>query len=199
MTEIKLLLFDFGGVIAPEGFQLGILKLAFKFNISFKQMYEIAGYKGGLESGYTAGKISEREYWDIVARALNTDEDLMKYRYLFIDNFPPRIDMMELIKTLREEFKVAIFSDQTNWLYDIDKIYGFMSRFDYCFVSYDLGYTKYDDEFYMIPTDTTSIKPENMLLFDDKKRVIDKASGFGIKGHVFTSVDDCKEYLDKLK
>ena len=57
--DIELLLFDFGGVLAPEGFQLGILKLAQEFNVSFEEMYRIAGYKAGLESGYTAGKVGE--------------------------------------------------------------------------------------------------------------------------------------------
>ncbi|MGM0442371.1 MAG: hypothetical protein ACQEQC_08125, partial [Elusimicrobiota bacterium] len=74
LKDIKLVLFDYGGVIAPEGFQLGILKLAHKFDKTFREMYEIAGYRSGLENGYTEGKASEDSYWENMADLLGTDE-----------------------------------------------------------------------------------------------------------------------------
>lgn len=197
--DIKLILFDFGGVIAPEGFQLGILKLSIEFNIPFKEMYNIVGYQAGLESGYTAGKINEEEYWKIVAGKLNIDRDLSSYKYVFLDNFQPRSEMIDLIKRLHSDYKVGIFSDQTNWIHDINEKYDFFKHFDYRFISYDSGFTKYDDEFYKVPSKETGIKPEEIIIIDDKQRVINKASEFGLKGYLFTSIQACREYLSDLK
>ncbi|MFC2061313.1 HAD-IA family hydrolase [Elusimicrobiota bacterium] len=197
--DIELILFDFGGVLAPEGFQLGILKLAHVFNKSFEEMYNVAGYKAGRESGYTAGLIDEDEYWKIVAKMLGEDKDLKPYRYVFLDNFQPRDGMVELIGKLRKDYKTGLFSDQTNWLYDLDEKYNFMQLFDFDFVSCKLHFTKHDDEFYKIPAEKTGIPPDKIIVIDDKPRVIDKCIQAGMHTHLFTSIEDCCEYLTNLK
>lgn len=195
----ELILFDFGGVLASEGFQMGILKLAWKFNRSYSEMYDIAGYKAGLESGFRAGKITEKEYWQIVAKHLGVEEDLSQYKYVFLDNFTPRVGMIELVDKLRLDYKVGIFSDQTNWIYEIDKKYDFFKHFDYKFISYDLGYTKHDDEFYRIPSKETGIQPQKIIIVDDNSRVVKKAKKLGLNSYEFTSIQACKEYLSNLK
>ncbi|MFH1414813.1 MAG: hypothetical protein ABIH89_01845 [Elusimicrobiota bacterium] len=197
--DIKLILFDFGGVIAPEGFQLGILKLSMEFGRPFEEMYRIAGYKAALESGYTAGKTGEDEYWKIVAGALDLDKDLSSYNYVYLDNFQPRTEMIELFKKIHHTYKLGIFSDQTNWIYDIDNMYPFMDHFDYKFISYDLGFTKHDDEFYRIPAVSTGIDPARILVIDDKQRVIDNCIKAGMNGYLFTSIEGCREYISALK
>jgi len=197
--EAELILFDFGGVIAPEGFQLGVLKLAQEFNMTFEEMYEIAGYQAGIELGFTAGKVSEAEYWKHVAKLLNTDRDMTKYRDFILDNFQPRSRMLELVKKLRHDYKVGIFSDQTNWIYELDSKYNFLSFFDHIFVSYDVGYTKLDDNFYHVPAKQTGIDPAKILIVDDKPRVIKRIEQAGMKGYLFTFVSECSEYLLNLK
>ena len=195
--EISLILFDFGGVIAPEGFQLGVLKLALEFGIPFEKMYELAGNRAALESGYSRGKISEKEYWKILAGLMGTDKDLMEYRYVFLDNFQPRKDMMSLIKKLRPDYDLGIFSDQTNWIYDLDEKYDFMKYFDYKFISFDTGYTKHDDQFYNMPSSRTDIKKENILVVDDKPRVIERVIKSGMNGYRFTSVSEFSGFILK--
>ena len=196
--NIKLLLLDFGGVIAPEGFQLGILQLAMKYGIPFREMYRICSRTAGLESGYTAGKISEGEYWNIVARELGTDDDMSVYRDIFLDNFQPRHEMLKVVDGMREHMKTGIFSDQTNWIHELDDIYSFFRYFDYRCISFDVGFTKYDTEFYRIPSGDTGIEPENILLIDDKKRVIDMAESAGMNGYQFTSINKCRDFLISL-
>ncbi|MGM0441995.1 MAG: HAD-IA family hydrolase, partial [Elusimicrobiota bacterium] len=151
-----------------------------------------AGYRSGLENGYTEGKASEDSYWENMADLLGTDEDLKKYRYVYLDNFQPREYMLELIKKLDEEasFQLGIFSDQTNWIYELDEMYDFFKYFDYFCISYDKGYTKHDREFYDIPAKETGISPEKILLVDDKQRVVDNAREHGMKAHLFTSIKD---------
>lgn len=196
--DIKLILFDYGGVIAPEGFQLGVLKLAQEFNVNFEKMYEIAGYEAGLKLGFTAGQNDERAYWNHVAKLLNTDQDLMNYRYVYLDNFQPRDGMIEIIKQVRKYYDLGIFSDQTNWIYELNDKYGFFKYFKYKFISFDLGTTKHEMNLYSIPTKRTGIKPENILLIDDKQKVIDRATEAGLKGYRFTSIEKCTKYLNQL-
>lgn len=192
-----MVLFDFGGVIAPEGFQLGILKLAQKFDKTFRKMYEIAGYRAGLDNGYTAGKATEDDYWKTIADILDTGKNLKKYRYVYLDNFQPRKAMLDLIRKINNEyeFKLGIFSDQTNWIYELDDEFDFFKYFDYFCISYDKGYTKHDQKFYDIPARETEIPPKNILLFDDKIRVIESARDHGMQARLFTSIKDSWNYF----
>ncbi|MFC2091864.1 HAD-IA family hydrolase [Elusimicrobiota bacterium] len=196
--ELKLILFDYGGVIAPEGFQLGILNLSLKFGISYSRMYNIAGYEASLKSGFTAGKIDESRYWEILADLLQTKEDLSDLKYLFLDNFQPRALMIDLIKDLKNYFKTGIFSDQTNWIYELDSKYDFFKYFDYKFISYDQGFTKHDDEFFSIPLRHTGMDPEQILIIDDKQRVVEKAKQFGYKTYHFTAIESCISFLETI-
>jgi HAD superfamily hydrolase (TIGR01509 family) len=192
--NVKMVLFDYGGVIAPEGFQLGILKLAHIFDRPFEEMYEIAGYLSGLDNGYTAGKTTEDNYWRSIAEILGVPDDLEKYRYVYLDNFQPRAGMVELIETI-DNYQLGIFSDQTNWIYELDKLHDFMRYFNYLCISCDKGYTKHDQNFYDIPAKETGIPAAKILLIDDKIRVIENARRHGIQGYHFTSVEACRSYL----
>ncbi|MEA3507191.1 MAG: HAD-IA family hydrolase [Elusimicrobiota bacterium] len=195
--DIKLILFDYGGVIAPEGFQLGILKLAHIFGKSFDEMYDIAGYRSGLDNGYTTGKTDEDHYWKSIADILRVPDDLKKYRYVYLDNFQPRAGMIEIINSI-DDHQLGIFSDQTNWIYELDRTYDFMRLFNYLCISCDKGYTKHDEEFYDIPSKETGIPAENILLIDDKPRVIENARSHGMKGYHFTSIDECRTCLNEI-
>ncbi len=195
LNGVKMIIFDYGGVLAPEGFQLGILKMAQKFNMSFSEMYDIAGYKAGIGTGYTAGKASENKYWQTISNLLNTDEDLMPCRNLILDNFQPREDMIKLVKGLSEKYKIGLFSDQTNWLYELDEKYDFLKYFSYKCISFEKGLTKHDAGFYRIPYEETGLRPEEILLVDDKPRVAGITRKHGMKAFVFTTVKSCLEFF----
>lgn len=192
---VKMVMFDYGGVIAPEGFQLGILKMAQKFDISFEEMYEIAGNKAGRHSGYTAGKVGEDVYWKKIAALLDVDKDLSFCREFFLDNFQPRSDMLELIRNLSKNYKLGLFSDQTNWIYELNKKYDFMRFFNYLCISFDKGLTKHDDGFYLLPPKEMALEPGEILLIDDKPRVIHKAATHAMKAELFTTVARCRNFF----
>lgn len=198
LEDIELILFDFGGVIAPEGFQLGVLKLAHIYGKSFEEMYRIAGYDAGIDTGYTSGKAPEEVYWESVSRILGENGNMPRCRDFFLDNFEPRKDMVRLVSELSRKKRLGIFSDQTSWIYEIDSRVPFLKYFDYKCISFEKGYTKHDDEFYLIPSKETGIAPDKILLIDDKKRVIERAESFGMNGYLFVFIRDCISFLSPL-
>jgi len=198
-NQIKVILLDFGGVISPEGFQLGILKLSKKYGKDYDEMYEIVGRKALVRSGYIRGKGPEEKFWEEIAKELNIDENLMGYRSLMLDNFIPRKEVIDTVIKLKDKFKWGIFSDQTNWIYEADEKYDFLKYFDYKFISYDLGYTKYDDEFYRIPYKEIKLPPENIFIVDDKQRVLDRAKEFGYHTFRFDSIQSFLDFVYQIK
>jgi len=195
-NKIRAVLLDFGGVIASEGFQFGVLNLSRRYGKDYDDMYEIVSKKAMVGSGYVSGKGSEQEFWKIVAKELETDENLMECRSMILDNFIPRKEVIDTVLKFKNKFIWGVFSDQTNWIYEIDEKYDFLKYFDYKFISYDLGYTKYNDEFYRIPYKELKLTAENILIVDDKQRVLDKAKEFGYNTFRFDSI---KGFLDFIK
>ena len=195
--KIKMFLFDFGGVISPEGFQIGLLKIAQEIGRDFEVVREIAVNKAGLATGYFAGKAAENDFWDALSEGLGLDYSLKPLRYHFIDNFITRSQVTRLIKGLSHFYTVALFSDQTNWIYEVDTVYPFLHIFDHKFISCNSGYTKLDDKFYRLPEEKTGIPPKETMLIDDKDSVLAKANKLGFNTHKFTSVADFKEFIVK--
>jgi len=197
-NQIKVILLDFGGVISPEGFQLGVLKLSKIYGKGFEEMYEIVGRKAMVESGYIRGEILEREFWEEIAKELDTDENLMECRSMILDNFIPRKEVIDTVIKLKDKFKWGIFSDHTNWIYEVDEKYDFFKYFDYKFISYELGYTKYDDEFYRIPYKEIKLPAKNILIVDDKQRVLDKAKEFEYNTFRFDSIQGFLDFIEEI-
>jgi HAD superfamily hydrolase (TIGR01509 family) len=197
-NQIKVILIDFGGVISPEGFRLGVLHLSKIYAKGYDEMHEIVAVKALRKSGYLEGKSSEKEFWKVIAKELNVNENLMRCRNLMLDNFIPRKEVIDIIE-LKDKFKWGIFSDQTNWIYEIDEKYNFLKYFDYKFISYDLGYTKYDDEFYRIPYKEIKLPAENILIVDDKQRVLDRAKEFGYHTFRFNSIQSFLDFIEQIE
>jgi HAD superfamily hydrolase (TIGR01509 family) len=198
-NKIKVILLDFGGVISPEGFRLGVLHLSKIYGNSYDEMHEIAAAKALKESGYLIGKNSEKEFWKVIAKELNVNEDLMGHRNLILDNFVPRKEIIDTVIELKDKFKWGIFSDQTNWIHEVDEEYDFMQYFDYKFISYDLGYTKSDDEFYRIPCREIKLPAENILIVDDKQSVLDRAKEFGYHTFRFDAIQGFLDFIYQIE
>jgi len=199
LNRVRVVLLDFGGVISPEGFQLGVLKLSKRYGKNYAKMYEITSKKAMVGSGYISGKVSEKEFWKVVAKELRTDENLMKCRSLMLDNFIPRKEVIDTVIKLKDRFIWGVFSDQTNWIYEINEKYDFLKHFDFKFISYDLGYTKYNDEFYITPSQEIKLPPENILIIDDKQRVLDKAKEFGYHIFRFDSIQGFLDFIAQIQ
>jgi FMN phosphatase YigB (HAD superfamily) len=198
-NQIKVILLDFGGVISPEGFRLGVLHLSKIYAKDYDEMHEIVAVKASRKSGYLEGKSSEKEFWKVVAKELNVNENLMRCRNLMLDNFITRKEIIDTVIELKDKFKWGIFSDQTNWIYEVDKKYNFLQYFDYKFISYDLGYTKYDDKFYKIPFKEIKIPAKNILIVDDKQGVLDRAKEFGYNTFRFDSIQGFLDFIEQIK
>jgi HAD superfamily hydrolase (TIGR01509 family) len=197
--RIKVILLDFGGVISPEGFRLGVLHLSKFYGKEYDTMHEIVAVKALRKSGYLSGKSSEKEFWKVIANELNVNENLMGRRDLILDNFVPRKEIINIVIELKDKYKWGIFSDQTNWIYEVDEKYDFLKYFDYKFISYDLGYTKYDDEFYRIPYKEIKLSAENILIVDDKQEVLDRAKEFGYHTFRFNSIKGFLNFISQIQ
>ena len=131
-----------------------------------------------------------REHSGITA---NNDE----LRQEILTRFIPRDWMLEIIRSLRQQEKViAILSDQTDWLDQLDARYHFFQYFDAVFNSFHLGKTKRDPAIFAEILSALEANGKETLFVDDNISHIDRATAAGLQTHHFTDRD---RFMKKLK
>lgn len=199
MIMINAVLFDFGGVIAEEGFREGMMAIAIKKNLDEQAFFRTAEeiiYK----TGYVTGKAKEKIFWDALSRETGVKEDYRRLRIEVLRRFVLRPGMLALVEKLRDQGLVtALLSDQTNWLDEIDGKKPFYNRFDYVFNSYVLGKSKRDPSIFRDVAKIIGVNPHLILFVDDNARNIKRASEAGLKTIHFTSIEDFKTQLEAAK
>ncbi|MCP4714438.1 MAG: HAD family phosphatase [Deltaproteobacteria bacterium] len=178
---ISLVLFDFGGVVAEEGFRDGLAAIAATYNIDppafHQQAVEIIG-----SSGYLTGTCSEARFWNQLRSATGiggTDDSL---RRKILSRFTLRPWMLTLAQSLREQsIATAMLSDQTNWLDELNEADHFFSSFDRIFNSYHLGISKFaDPAIYLQIVKEMKHAPATSLFIDDNPKNISDAHQQGL-------------------
>ena len=196
---MKAVLFDFGGVIAAEGFREGMMSIAKKKNLDEQAFFRTAEeiiYK----TGYVTGKAKEKVFWETLSKETGVKDDYRRLRIEILRRFVLRPEMPSLVKKLRDQgLVVAILSDQTNWLDEINRKKPFYSLFDYVINSYVLGKSKRDPSVFRDVAKIIGIKPHLMLFVDDNNQNTKRASETGMRAIQFTTTEDFKTQLETVK
>jgi putative hydrolase of the HAD superfamily len=196
MAMIKAVLFDFGGVLAEEGFREGLMAIARKKNLDEQSFFKTAEeiiYK----TGYVTGKVKEKIFWENLARETGVKDDYRRLRLEILRRFVLRPGMLSLAGKIRDAgMIVAILSDQTNWLDEINSKKPFYNRFDYVFNSYVLGKSKKDSSVFRDVAKIIGINPHLILFVDDNSHHIKRASEAGLRTIHFTNIENFKSQFE---
>jgi putative hydrolase of the HAD superfamily len=189
--EYSVIMFDFGGVIAEEGFVKGMEEIAKKCGLDPKVVVE-AATDILYDSGYICGKTAEKEFWSAFKKRFSldnySDEEL---REEVLRRFVIRPWTLDLIRTLRSsDIKVVLLTDQTNWIEEINEETPFYDMFDHVFNSYRLGKCKHDGTIFKEILNILGVDPKDIILVDDRRRNITLAEEYGIKGILYKSKDE---------
>jgi putative hydrolase of the HAD superfamily len=93
---------------------------------------------------------------------------------------------------------VAILSDQTNWLDELNQRSPFHHRFHYVFNSFHLGKTKRDPSIFSDICDKLGLKPDEVLFVDDNLDNIKSASTQGLRTIHFKNVNEFEEEFQRF-
>ena len=178
---IRAVLFDFGGVIAEEGFYKGLRVIAEENGLApeafFKVSEEIIH-----RIGYVTGRATEREYWDAVRKQTGIRRDDGYLREQVLSRFVIRQDMLDYADSLRASGKLAcILSDQTDWLDELERRRPFFSHFDRIFNSYYIGKSKRDASLFTDVCQDLGVLPDNAVFVDDNPGNVARALSIGLR------------------
>jgi putative hydrolase of the HAD superfamily len=163
-TRVRAVLFDYGGVLAEEGFRHGLYAIAQRNGIDPVSFYR-AARDTAYQRGYFTGHENEagfwrqvRESWKIRGRDRALTDEILR-RYVL------RPDMLEIVGALKSQcYLTAILSDHGDWLDRLETRDTFYGKFDRVFVSYRLGKTKRDASLFGDVVHAIGIPPQAVLL-----------------------------------
>ena len=196
--SIKAVFFDFGGVLAEEGFRQGLMAIGRDSGLDPHVFFETAT-RLIYETGYVIGEADEKAYWDSIRRETGIEGAHDELRAQLLGRFILRPRMLEIVRRLKAEVgMVCILSDQTNWLDELDEKHGFFVEFDRVFNSYHLGKGKTDSDLFSEVAAELGLAPEDVLFIDDNRGHVDRARSVGMKAFFFSSVEALERELSDL-
>jgi len=194
---IKAIMFDFGGVLAEEGFREGLKAIAEKNGLDPDLFYETAK-ELIYESGYVTGRSDESTYWSILREKTGITGSNEELRQEILKRFALREKMIRVVDKIRSGFVTAILSDRTNWLDEINEKKPFSYLFDFIFNSYKLKKSKRDPSVFRDVSTAMSLKPDEVFFVDDNSANIKNASDAGLRMVHFTDMEGFERNMDAI-
>jgi putative hydrolase of the HAD superfamily len=183
-------IFDFGGVLAEEGFREGIKAIGKEKGFDPEEFYKMSSDLV-YQTGYITGGCDEHSYWNAVREKTGVKGEDQEFREEILKRFKLRPEMTAVVEKIKSsDFIVAILSDQTNWLDELDQRTPFHHHFDYVFNSFHLKKTKRDPSIFRDVCTLLGVRPEEVLFVDDKLENVKRALSQGLRAIHFMGVSE---------
>ena len=195
MKDIKAILFDYGGVLAEEGFSNTLEALAREQDLAVENM-TAAGMQAVYDSGFVLGKGGESEFWSLLRERTGLRGEDSELRARMLDGFIIRSWMLELVAELSSRgYVTGILSDQTDWLDRLNARDRFYQYFDRIYNSYTMGKGKRDVSHFADVAADLCLPPSAILFIDDSETNVDNARVAGMHAIRFVRRQDFMEAL----
>jgi len=191
----KVMFFDYGGVLADEGFRNGLHAIARLNDIDPETVFDKA--RDLIHTtGYLTGKGDETVFWDRLRDQTGIKMNNIELRNMILDRFILRKWLLDFIDALgKNHIRLAILSDQTNWLDELEQRDHFFNKFEKVFNSYHTGKSKRDKSLFSDVLAIMNVNPESALFVDDTESHIKRAGSVGINTILFK---DKADFMDQM-
>jgi len=196
VKTVDAVLFDYGGVLAEEGFRDGLIAFAKEQELDAEVMLN-EGMKAVYDSGFVLGHGTASDFWELLRQrtGLVGDNDELSKRILA--GFVLRPWMIELIGQLHEQdYITGILSDQTYWLDTLNERDHFFNVFDHVYNSYYMGKGKQDSSLFSDVAKDLDLPLSKILFIDDNEGNIIRALNSGMQAIQFI---DRQSFISELK
>jgi putative hydrolase of the HAD superfamily len=195
-THIRALLFDYGGVLAEEGFHNGLVALAKEQGLDTKAM-PAEGMKAVYDSGFVLGCGSAADFWALLRERTGLVGEDTELTERILSGFVIRPWMIELVRDLHAQgYITGILSDQTDWLDILNEKDHFFDAFDRIFNSYYLGKGKQEPSLFSDVSTKLELTASEILFIDDAEGNLNRARSTGMQVLQFV---DKERFISKLK
>ena len=181
----QVILLDYGGVLAEEGFAEGVRAIATAQGLDPERFF------GQVERiiyacGYVTGANTATGFWAEIRKECGitgSDADLTGE---ILRRFVLRPEMLALVRAVkRQGVRAAILSDQTDWLEQLERRDHFLGEFAPVINSYRLGHSKREVATFQLALAQLGVTADQVLFVDDNAGHIGRAAALGLQVHHF--------------
>lgn len=196
--RLKAVVFDFGGVLAEEGFRDALEVLA-RRNGHPPGGFVEAGLDALYGSGYLTGHAPEAEFWRALRRSYAIAESDGEARALVLDGFGLRRPVLDLVRRVRRTGRRCILlTDQTDWLECLDRKSDFLREFHHVYCSFRIGKSKRNASLFDDLAAVLDLAPSRILFLDDNEDHLRRARGKGWNTFLFGEVQPSVREVDRI-
>ena len=195
---IKALLFDLGNVLVDFDHTIAAKRISQFCDKNPEQIFELF-FSSEITMLFEEGKISPRDFYIKVKEMLNLrlgyESFVPIWNEIFFLSAKNRA-VYSLIEKTRGNYKIAMVTNINILHYEyLKKYFPVFNIFHDVFTSCELGAAKPKAQIYQAILDSLDVRPEEAFYTDDRLELVESANSLGIKGFVFTGVDDLKKDL----
>lgn len=196
--SVKLIIFDFYGVIVKGSYKDTCRWLARRHDMPFDDIYKIFYHKYFNQAA--EGKISERLFFIRALKELDFKEKWQTVRAKHISYLVLNKPMLEFAKKLQKDgFKVLFLSKNTPaQLKLILKKYKIRRHFKHIINTYDLGLPKASPKTMRYVLKKFKVKPEETIMTDDQDFNLVEPAKMGVRVILFKNSGQLKKELSKV-
>ncbi|HOO73779.1 MAG TPA: HAD family phosphatase [Tepiditoga sp.] len=197
MITLIVFAFDMGGVTVNNS---DVIPKIFEFYGMDKEYFTNKGFYSLLKK-LSIGSISEEIFWKDFCDKTN----LKNNGNLFEKFFNPELnqDTAEIIKKLKENYRVICITNTIESHYNIHMKNGDYNLFDKVYTSFSENIQKPDGKFYLSVLEKENIHPGELIFTDDSEENINSALKLGIKAIHFKNPEllrkDLKNFINFKK
>jgi len=194
---IRCVAFDFGGVIAEEGFREGMRAIASNFGLDPQETIDMA-FKLVFDVRFVEAGCTEADMWEEFRKRSGVTAGDAVLRDMVLSRFVVRPSMLKTTADLKEKgYRTAMLTDQAGWLKELDAKTPFLHLFDPVINSWDTGKTKKDPTSFTDLAAAVGLPPEEILFIDDNEGNVERASAMGLNTILFKDMERFEEQLKK--
>ncbi len=196
---ITTIIFDWGGVIAAGRYRRPIFELISKEkSTSIEDKYpDFAELISKINQGIMSFKDFVKNLNSRLGLALTED----RVRKIFRQAMILDEKVIAIIKALHSSYNLVLLSDNNEITVNNLKAYrsDMLGLFGKKYFSYELKMLKPDPKLFAFVLEDLKLSTSECIFIDDKQDIIDAAKQCGINGILFSSADQLKKELRKLK
>ena len=197
------IVFDFGNVIAFFDFQKATSKLGSRLGISGKELYDQLGPLGFREllGDYERGLLSAVAFTERVSRMIRLTITHDDFAAAWVDIFTANESIIPLVERLKAQGYRLLLGSNTSDLHAAhfrEQFASTLAHFDHLVLSYEVGQTKPNREFYLACAQAAGRNPAECIFIDDLPENVEGARAAGLVGVLYQSTDGLARTLSNL-
>lgn len=196
-TEICVVVFDFGGVIARVNttHMADFLITSIKINKD-----ELSDALRAMQ-GFVSNGGSEKEFWEQYAASKEVilpSDWLDQFTTVIKESITEMPGTLAIVKALQNQgYQTAMLSDVTQHQAEIIRKMGYYDLFHPALLSYAIEVQKPHPEAFKILLNQLQLNPSHILFIDDRNENVEAAKNLGINSLQFISPQQLEEDLEK--